>query len=253
MNEQEIQPLIEQLRDFRLRSRAASRLVALGRDAAPALLEALKEEGHEGARWAILNCLGEMGSPWAVPALARYLEDPNYQTVAHEALVRIAGRDLGPLPDEWLRWARQFAPGPDDPTVADLEALTNGKLVELAIGDSVATFREDEPNRFKVGLSLSGNRVQEVTVVFGSTDHEGAEIAIVYSNCGPANPEDYEAALRRNLHMPYGAIALRDIGGRPCFVMFNTILRHGLSPIELRKSIFAVGERAARVQSHFRE
>jgi hypothetical protein len=46
--------------------------------------------------------------------------------------------------------------------------------------------------------------------------------------------------------MPYGAVALRDREGEPRFVMFNSILRHGLSPVELRKSILAVGELADR-------
>jgi len=253
MTEPELGPLIEQLRDFRLRSRAADGIVALGKKAVPALLDALEQEGHEGARWAIMSCLGELRSPRAVPALTACLEDANYQGVAHEALAKIAGRDLGPLPDEWLRWARQFAPGSDETTVAEIESLTSHKLVELAVEDSVATWREDEPDRFKISLPLGGGQVQEVSVVFGSTDHEAGEIVIVFSDCGAAHADYYEAALRRNLRMPYGAMALRDIGGQPYFVMFNTILRHGLSPIELRKSIFAIGERAARVHRQIRE
>ncbi|NLW49426.1 MAG: HEAT repeat domain-containing protein [Candidatus Brocadiaceae bacterium] len=256
MSEQEIRSLIGQLRDFRLRSRAADRLVVLGREAVPHLIEALDREGQEGARWAILKCLGESRSPEAAQVLVRWLGDRNYHSVAHEALVRMAGRDLGPLPEEWLRWARRAAGGADAAPAADAadrDAAANRQLIEQAVEGTAATWREDEPDRFRVSVPLSGARSREVTVVFGSTDHEGCEIALVYCNCGEASADDYEAALRRNLRMPYGAIGLRDIGGRPCFVMFNTILRHGLSPVELRKSVFTIGERAAQIPGRIRD
>ena len=65
-----------------------------------------------------------------------------------------------------------------------------------------------------------------------------------------------EARVQGLLEHP-SIVPVHDLGlspeGQPYFVMFNTILRHGLSPIELRKSVFAVGERAARVHRQIRE
>lgn len=253
MSDEELQGLIGQLRDFRLRHGASDRIAAAGREAVPALLDALERETLEGAKWAMLNCLGELGSPQAVPALAACLADSDFRTVAHDALVKIAGRDLGPLPKDWLRWARQFAVGAEQHGAAETGEMSNRELVEVAVRESAASCREEEPGRFIVSLPVSGAQTQQVAIVFGQTDHEGAPIVIIFADCGEAQPEHYERALRRNLRMPYGAIALRDVGGKPYFVMFNTILRHALSPIELRKSIFAIGERAARIHRQIRE
>ncbi|MHC5034161.1 MAG: HEAT repeat domain-containing protein [Planctomycetota bacterium] len=253
MSEERVRQLIGALRDFRTRSAAADQLISAGRTAVQPLLDALEQESHEGARWAMLNCLGELRAAKAVPTIAAYLEQADYQTVAHEALVKIVGKDLGPLPAEWLRWAERQAleTGKVLESVMDTEGpapLSNDRLVELALEGGVGTYRQVDQNRYGVDLPLAGGRMREVAVVFGGHDHEGGEIVIVYSECGAARPEHYETVLRRNLRMPYGAIALRDIGGKPCFVMFNTILRHALSPVELRKSIFAIGERADRVE-----
>ena len=224
--------------------------MAIGAYAVPGLLDALGREDYGSARWAIINCLGVIGSETAVSALAQYLEDGVYETVSHAALTRIVGRDLGPMPAEWIRWAEARAAdttGAAEPALSP-QSLPNDRLVDLALGDGVATWRRDENDRFTIDLPLAGGQLQRVTVVFGQQDHEGAEIVIVYSDIGEAGPEHYEAALRRNLRLPYGAVALRDVGGRPHFVMFNTILRHALSAVELRKSIMSVGEIGDRLR-----
>jgi len=244
MSEANVRELIEQLRDFRLRSGAVRELVAAGESAVKPLLEALETEGSEGARWAMLNCLGQIGAAEAVPALAAHLERDDFHTVAHDALTRIVGRDLGPLPAVWLRWAAAQGAGPTPAA----EELPDHELLRQAVEGSGATVSEGGAGRYVVDVPVSGGRRRQVWVVFGSTDHEGAAIVIVFANCGPAKPEDYEAALRLNLKMPYGAVALRDVGGEPQFVMFNTVLRAALSPVELHKSIFTVGERADRVE-----
>lgn len=247
----EVRGLLAKLRDYRTRSGAADELAAMGGAAVPALVEALRGEAHEGARWAIINCLGEIGSEAAVAALAPFLEDGDYETVAHEALVRIVGRDLGPMPPEWLRWAQCRTPdaaGAGGAPALSAQSLTSDRLLDLALDDGVATWRMDEEDRFTVELPLAGACIQRVAVVFGQQDHEGAEIVVVYADIGEARPEHYETVLRRNLRLPYGAVALRDVAGRPHFVMFNTILRHALSPVELRKSITTIGELADRLR-----
>ena len=173
--------------------------------------------------------------------------------MAHDALVKIAGQDLGPMAEEWLRWAeRHGAAGRGGGVAAEAE-LDDDRLIELALEGSAVGLRREAEGRYAVDFTFEGGRRQGVAVRFGSTDHEGAAVVIVYANCGEASPEHYEKALRLNLRMPYGAIALRDTGGVPCFVMFNTILRQGLSPIELHKSIFTVAERAARADQQLRK
>jgi hypothetical protein len=224
----------------------------------PHLIAALETETREGARWALVNCLGELGDPRAVEALAPLLENSDFQIVARDALARIVGRDLGPLPRDWLRWAEARAlrtgRSPEEEAAGEAPpALSDRELVEKALEGSAANWQHQGAERSVVELPLAGGGSKEVTIVFGAEDHEGAQIVIVYADCGRASPAHYETVLRRNLRMPYGAVALRDIEGEPCFVMFNTILRHALSPVELRKSIFTVGERAHRVERQMRQ
>ncbi len=242
MAEETLQELIAQLRNFRTRSRAADRLLAMGQQAVGPLLEALEEESQEGARWAMLNCLGDLAAEEAVPTIARYLGEPDYQTVAHDALVKITGRDMGLVARDWLRLVGERAPGR-----AEQAQLSDRRLIELSLENSEARLAEESEQRYAVSLPVAPGRRRDVSVLFGLADREDSPIVVVYCDCGEAAPEHYETALRRNLRMPYGAVALRDVGDKPHFVMFNTILREGLSPTELRKSIFTVGERAERV------
>ena len=251
MSGQSAKELIGQLRNFRLRSEASGRLVAMGRPAVAPLVAALGAEENDGARWAMLNCLGQIGAPEAIPVLAAHLEQDAFQTVAHDALVRITGRDMGAVAAPWLRpevmqdaAAAQGAPAPATVDLPDSE------LVAQAVQGSGAALTEEAKGRYAVEVPVSGGRRRKVSVIFGQTDHEGSPIVVVFANCGAARPESYEAALRLNLKMPYGAVALRDAAGGPQFVMFNTILRDALTPVELHKSIFVVGERSDRVERH---
>jgi hypothetical protein len=254
MSEKNARELIEQLRNFRRRSEASVRLVAMGRQAVAPLLEALGTEENEGARWAILNCLGQIGAPEAVPALAAQLEEPAFQTVAHDALVQIVGRDLGAVAAPWLRPEVAREAGAAHGMVAPAgEDLPDADLIAQAVQGSGAAAIEEAAGRYVVDVPVSGGRRRKVSVIFGQTDHEGSAVVIAFANCGKARPESYEAALRLNLKMPYGAVALRDVGGEPQFVMFNTILRAALTPVELHKSIFVIGERADRVEGHLGE
>ncbi len=244
MAEQDIEGLIARLRDFRTRSTAADELAARGAEAVEPVLKALDQEGNQGARWVMLSVLGRTGSAKAVPAIARHLEDGDYQTVAREALRNITGRDLGPLPRPWLRWAEERGQG----TVADAHHLPDDTLIELALEDADCELKREAEGRYVANVAPGRDVARKVWTVFGSTDHEGAPVVIVFANCGRADPKNYEEALRMNLKMPYGAIALRDIGGEAQFVVFNTILRAGLSPVELRKSILTVAERSERIR-----
>jgi len=243
MNER-IDGLIGRLKNFRTRSAAADALIAMGPTAVEALAAGLERPDLETARWTMLNCLGEIGDPSAVAILAPFLDTDDYRSVAHDGLVKIAGRDLGHLAADWTRWAEHGGvhEAPAEAEEPDTSAMA--KLMCNAMDGVEGEWRSEADGRFAVDLDLPGGRGKQVIVTFGSTDHEGSEIVIIYAVCCEAGQEDHEAVLRRNLRMPYGAVGLRDIGDKPHFVMFNTILRRGLSPEELRKSIVTVGSRS---------
>lgn len=251
-DEQEIQGLVAGLRDFRSRSRAIQGLVALGADAVAPLTEALHSESSEGARWAILRCLGELRAEQSVGHIAPLLDDRRFRDAAHNALVRIVGEDLGPAAQAWLTWAQQERSGGGAATVLDPEmhmtGLPDDRLMQVALKGCNVFWSAEAPGRYGLRSPLEDGESQEVTANLALKDHEGSPIVIVYADCGPASAEHFEYALRRNLRMPYGALAVRDSPSGPQFVMFNTLLREDLSPLELRKSVLAVAERAARVR-----
>lgn len=255
---EEIAQLVAELRNFRTRSAASKKLAAGGLRAVQPLLDALQSEAQEGAKWSIIKCLGDLGAMESVQQLAPYLDEPHYGTVSHEALVKITGQDFGPVPEAWLRWLKsrqqeQAEPSAPAPEPGLQQEIPDERLVELALTDTGAECREAGPGQYKVTVSCKNGTTQDVAVVFNIKDHEGAKIVVVYSDCGPASADQYETALRRNLKMPYGAMAIRDVGGQPTFVMFNTILRQDLSPVELRKSILSVGERAEQMKKQLLE
>lgn len=252
MSENEIQELIGRLRNFRSRGAAIKALAGAGEAAIEPLIQALGTESQEGIRWAILRCLGDLRARAAVIHIAPLIEEPAYRSVVQQALVKIVGEDLGSVPGPWIKWvnAATTSAGSSAGVNAEMHVtgLEDGRLLELALKDSGASAETEREGMVVVDVPLPKDRRQEVTVNLRLKDHEGSSIVIVYADCGPAAPEHYELVLKRNLKMPYGALAIRDTDSGPAFVMFNTLLRDALSPLELRKSILTVGERAAQMR-----
>jgi len=225
--------------------------VAAGGGAVKPLLLALDEESQEGARWSILRCLADLKAKEAVGHVAPLLEDNRFRSAAHDALVKITGEDLGPAVQPWLKWAREGGgggAGVGAKAEMHMTGLPDARLMELAVEDCDASYRQEAEGKYAVDVKLREGGSQEVSVNLALKDHEGEQIVIAFTNCGPSSPEHYEYALRRNLRMPYGALAIRGGRGGNQFVMFNTLLREDMSPLELRKSILAVAERAAMVR-----
>jgi len=180
------------------------------------------------------------------------LEDRRCRTAAHEALIRIVGQDLGPTGDPWLNWVQTTGAAKEHEAggtimLQRMKGHGDERLIALAMKDSGGSYDSAGQGRYAVRVPV-GDVQQPVVVHLSGKDHEGSPIAIVYADCGPAHPEHYEYALKRNFKTPYGALAVRETPKGLFFVMFNTILREALSPLELRKSIFTIAECAARVK-----
>ncbi len=73
-------------------------------------------------------------------------------------------------------------------------------------------------------------------------------LVLIYSICCPADPEYYEEALRLNSEVSHGALAIREIDGKECFVMIDTFPRSTVDPEEIRRSVLEIAFRADSVE-----
>ena len=242
MSDDNADRLIRALADFRHRADAMSELVDMGDVALPALQAALSSK-REGTRWAAARCMGQMGTPAALEALVDAVGSALCHDQAVDALRSATGEDFGDNASEWRQCIASGA-------VADAPTMPAEDLVKKAIEPLEADLRQMR-HGWAIDLKLGDRRHQRVKLAFGKTDEEGAAIVIVYSECGPAKPDRYEWALRKNMGIPYGAIAVRDVEGEPQFVLFNTLLQGDLSPSGLRKTIETIAGRADTMEKQF--
>ena len=85
-------------RKDRVREGARHALVAMGKEAVPALIEALKDK-NSLMRWEAAKALGEIADPETAPVLVKALEDEDFDIrwLAAEGLIRMNIRGLKPL------------------------------------------------------------------------------------------------------------------------------------------------------------
>ncbi len=124
----------------------------------------------------------------------------------------------------------------------DIESL----LVEAFGNDTTITWiREGE--RYCLTRRLPGDRGQIVFVE--TTDHATLErILLIYSTCCDAKANYYEHALRQNWIVFHGSLAIRDIDGKPMFVVINAYLRSTVAPEEIRLSVIDIAAQADEVE-----
>jgi hypothetical protein len=230
--------LIDGLRDFRTRSDAKQQLLAFGPAAVEPLIAELRDRA-EGVRWAAASLLGQLGDERAIDPLIEALQRPDMAAAAADALRTITGQDFGEDPRRWAAW-RRGEPA-DAPASPDRIAppLSDAELVRQAIGDLAEELTESG-EVFIARLALKDGRHQSVRLNAAHKDSEGNGVILIETVCGPASSKHYEWALRQNLKLPFGAIAIRDIGGQPHFVMVNSLLRQTATPPEIRASVLNI-------------
>jgi len=233
----EIPSLVDQLYDPQTRRVARQKLVRAG--AVQPLLECLRSP-NESVVWAAIESLGELRAAEAIRPLVDLLTRGILVFDVGGALLRITGQNFQGDVRRWQEW---------------LDATGGKARAGLDIGECVRSTGQylgvepsgsDKSYQFK--LSLAEGRSQRVTVFFGREDDQKDPIVVIYSECGPADPKSYEAALRKNLTIPSGALAIRDIGGRPRFVMVDTLLADQTTPSTLAKRIESIAARADAIE-----
>lgn len=229
--------LVEQLGDPQARRAARQKLVAAG--AVGPLLECL-DSTNESVVWAAVESLGELRAAEAARPLVDLLSRRRLVVDICEALTRITGQDFGADVKRWREW---------------LQKRDGGKAAGLNVAECIqrtAEYLGAQPSgsgdsyRFK--LALPDGRAQKVAVFFGRKDDLGDELVVIYSECGPAEAKHYEAVLRKNLTIPAGALAIRDVGGKPNFVMVDTMLAAIVTPGALAKRIENIARRADTIE-----
>jgi hypothetical protein len=227
--------LVEQLYDPQTRRAARQRLVA-ARAVAP-LLKCL-DSRNESVVWAAVQSLGELRAKEGVEPLVALLDRDTLVFDVCEALVQITGSNFG---TDIKRWRESIASADAPPAldVAECVARTADYLGVKPTGSGKS---------YQFQLPLPDGRSQKVAVYFGRQDTEGHELVVIYSECGPANAKFYEAVLRKNLSIPDGAFAIRDIDGQPNFVMVDTMIAAVVNPGVLARKIEGMAARADSVE-----
>lgn len=121
-------------------------------------------------------------------------------------------------------------------------------LTEAFDGESDITWSVREgSDEFDVVVKLPHDRQQRVVIAPVDENVPFRQLQI-FSIGGPASPDHYELALRRNAIQPHGSIAVRDVDGRPHFVMVENHSRAKVVPDELCHSVRHIARHADAVE-----
>ena len=233
----QIDELISGLKNFRCRSDCAAQLVEMGEDAVGPLIEAL-DGRSEAVAWSAIRILGQIGSKTALPKLVELLKDHRYSIVAGDALEAITGERHSNVYEEWVHLLKG--------EVAKAPEATLLNLVREALSDTQAHV-EESAHGIAVNYPVGAGRSQKL-IIMESKDREGNELVAVYTECGAADPDRYEWALRKNLTIPHGGFAVREVGDRKIFVAVNAMFRDGLKPEELHSATRTLARRADKLE-----
>ena len=97
-------------------------------------------------------------------------------------------------------------------------------------------------------MPLPHGRKQKVYVRADGKDDQGSPLICVYTVCAPATKDHFEKALRYNMRMSFGALAINDHANDSFLVVVDTLLADAAQPVELRKSIDSVAKHGDKIE-----
>jgi serine/threonine-protein kinase len=100
---------------------------------------------------------------------------------------------------------------------------------------------------YRVNLTFPDGR-RQAAFLEPSRHAVSERLLLIYSICCDAQPAYFEQALRLNSEIPHGGLAVRDVDGRPKFVMLDTYPRATVDAEEVRRSVIEVAWRADFVE-----
>jgi hypothetical protein len=223
------------LRNIRTRAATIDAVAEQGAALVGELLPLLQDR-HEGVRWSTIRILSEVGDERAVGPLVALLEQGKNATDAANALESITGQELGAEPEPWRRWVMQD-PGRRNAAAAGL--LSDHDLVAAAARDLPVSV-QGEGTAYTVTVSLDEGRTQQVWIDMSRKDPKGDAIVQLCTPCGEVDTSQYEAALKLNMSIPFGAIAIAELDGALCFAVVDTYLRVSVHPEDIAQSIMSL-------------
>lgn len=245
-----IEELRRRLRNIHTRSAAINAAI----DAGEALIETLLvllQDRNEGVRWSAIRILSETGDNRAVGPLIALLEQSRNTIDVARALRAITGQEeFGDDAQEWRSWAMQ---DPQTRNAAGGDLLSDDELLEAAIRDLPVSVKRGENGVHLLRVSLPEERSQQLWIDFTQADPEGQAIVQMSTPCGLADAGRYESALKRNMSIPYGAIALGTLDGVLHFVMVDSYLRQTAHPADIAESIMSLAAHGDAVERSLSE
>ncbi len=134
----------------------------------------------------------------------------------------------------------------DDLELALHELSDPDDLIREAL-EGVAGLLMGSHGHYRLLLQLPGGRLQEVYVE-ADADRMGHRRLTIYSVCCPAEPTHFEFALRLNAELTHGSLSVRDVNGRPMFVMTRAYPGGRATADEVRAAVQEIALRSDRVE-----
>jgi hypothetical protein len=231
-----LESLIPQLAHYQTRHNARKQIEAMGPAAAPRLVPILSDDSvPSNMRWAVLSLCASWRYRDAAPAilgLAR--DDRGLYSEALRALATITGFDIGDDVAEWESaladpdgYAARKAAEQLGESEADEDEEENEeeacRLFRRALADLTSEFKWEDEGYLYMRFELPGGRKQQMVATFTATDPGGNQMATIYTECGPAEPQIKELIRRRNVTAKYGKFVLEGEGAGQKVVMREMI------------------------------
>jgi len=152
---------------------------------------------------------------------------------------------------------RCLAKRPEDRFVSAEELADHLQTAVLQLRDTEALIRESVEgldcyihgalDHYRVFFRLPADRLQEV---YAEVSHgpSGERVLSIFSVCGPAEPKNFEFALRLNDKLSYGSLSVRNVNGQPMFVMNRTLPRDHVCSADIRAAMVEIARRSDRVE-----
>lgn len=228
------QAIRQNLYAIKTRAETMDALIEQGADSVAAVIPLLHDR-DEGIRWAVIRILAEIGDTSALPPLVELLDQSKNVSEVVRALQAISGQDFGDRAADWRAWAlRKQGDGESVPGL-----LSDPDLMAAAIRNLPATM-SGEGREYVVNVTLPDRRTHAVRIDFSLRDTEGQPVVQLTTPCGPAVAAQYEAVLKFNMSLLYGAFGLAMLDDTLYFALIHTHLRSTVHPEDIAKSIMCL-------------